>query len=129
MQRSLFAAVGGFDSRLMNLGDKEFCQRAYAAGFEIAYCQSAIVHHPARHRLRALLHKARRQARASMKLAALQGKAQPRASFLPLGYPFWRAVSADVNLPTLSQKLLFAGVIHCLKWTIAATLLFSPQNS
>ena len=129
VQRRLFEAVGGFDSRLMNLGDKEFCQRASAAGYKIAYAQSAIVYHPARYTLKSLLHKARRQARASVRLAALQGKARPRANFLPLGYPFWRAVSADTNLPQLRQKLLFAGVIHCLKWTIAVTLLFSPQNS
>lgn len=124
IHRTVFEAVGYFDERLLNLGDKEFCQRAYAAGFAIAYCAEAAVHHPARASLKALLHKAQRQAKASVRLADLKGEFCPQTSFLPLGYGFWRAVIQDPNLLTLRHKLMFVVVIHCLKWTIAATLLF-----
>lgn len=126
IHRSVFEAVGYFDERLLNLGDKEFCQRAYAAGVAIAYCAEAVVYHPARSTLKALLSKGRRQARASVRLATLKGKPRPQASFLPLGYGFWRTVRHDPNLPTFKQKLVFIWVIHRLKWTIAATLRFTP---
>jgi GT2 family glycosyltransferase len=128
VHRSVFEAVGRFDQRLINLGDKEFCQRADAAGFRVAYCPNAMVWHPARTTLQALLHKARRQARASVKLAALRGEPAPQANFLPLGWAFWRAVATDPKLPRLSQKLMFVAVIHSLKWVIAYTLFISPQH-
>lgn len=123
IHRRVFEAVGYFDERLLNLGDKEFCQRAHRAGFAIAYCAEAAVQHPARSTLKALLYKAQRQARASVKLARLKGERHPHASFLLLGYDFWKAVAADPILPRLWQKLAFVIVLHCLKWTIAATLL------
>lgn len=68
IRRSVLNEVGWFDERRLNLGDKDFFQRAHAAGFEVVYCPAAVVWHPARTILKALLYKGRRQARAAAKL-------------------------------------------------------------
>ncbi len=125
-RRQVLDQVGGFEERLLNLGDKEWGQRVDAAGWQVVFCPSAIVHHPARSTLKALLSKGRRQARASVKLAQLRGELRPQANFLPLGWTFWRAVWSDRNLPTLAQKLAFVWVIHRLKWAIVWELLLTP---
>jgi glycosyltransferase involved in cell wall biosynthesis len=52
--------AGHFDDSLETAGDFEFCRRAVATGFRLSYCENAIVRHPARQRLAALLLKARR---------------------------------------------------------------------
>lgn len=51
-----FAAVGGFDPTWRHIGeDVDFCFRARDAGFELAYCPSAIVEHEGEHELGPLL--------------------------------------------------------------------------
>ena len=64
--RALFETTGGFDARLMSGGDVEFCHRATrhfkGVGPALAYCPQAVLHHPLRSDLGALLAKARRVA-------------------------------------------------------------------
>lgn len=64
--RTLFAAAGGFDARLKSGGDVEFCRRAArhytGAGPALRHCPRAVLRHPLRHDLTALLTKARRVA-------------------------------------------------------------------
>jgi cellulose synthase/poly-beta-1,6-N-acetylglucosamine synthase-like glycosyltransferase len=57
VRRNVFKKIGAFDGRLMSSGDLEFCQRAFNSRFKIDYCKSALVLHPARSTLRALLKK------------------------------------------------------------------------
>lgn len=125
-RRQVLDQVGEFEERLLNLGDQEWGQRVDAEGWQVVFCPGAIVHHPARSTLKALLSKGRRQARASVKLAQLRSDMLPQANFLPLGWEFWKAVWSDRNLPILAQKLRFVWVIHRLKWAIAITLLLTP---
>ena len=49
-----------FDARLQTGGDVEFCHRATAAGFRLAYSPAAEVEHPARETTRELMKKVRR---------------------------------------------------------------------
>ena len=58
--RSAFEAAGPFDARLKSGGDREWCGRAVAAGFDIAYAPEAVVAHPARRTLDELGRKIRR---------------------------------------------------------------------
>jgi cellulose synthase/poly-beta-1,6-N-acetylglucosamine synthase-like glycosyltransferase len=119
-RKAVLEQVGGFDERLLNLGDKEFGQRVYGAGWQVVYCDAAYVWHPARD-FRGLIQKARRQTRANYKLAQLRGERWQFSAgqFLPLGVSFWRGVLRDGNLKGWREKLGFVAVIHCVKWAIA----------
>ncbi|MGB1586991.1 MAG: glycosyltransferase [Thermoplasmatota archaeon] len=59
VRREVFDDVGMF-SPVASIGDREFGQRAQAAGHEIAWAPDAIVLHPARQQLGPLLRKMRR---------------------------------------------------------------------
>jgi cellulose synthase/poly-beta-1,6-N-acetylglucosamine synthase-like glycosyltransferase len=120
-----FEQSGGFDERLLNLGDKEFCQRTWALGWQIVYAPLAIVHHPARPNMRSLLAKTVRQTRANWRLAQL--RQEPIRlylyHFLPLGWRFYWAVWRDRNLSSPLHKIRFTWVLHRLKGAIAGELL------
>lgn len=62
VHRRVFERVGPFDAALQSGGDFEFCQRAVRAGCRLDYAASAVVGHPARDSLAALLRKNRRVA-------------------------------------------------------------------
>jgi GT2 family glycosyltransferase len=67
LPRALFKAVGGFDARLMSGGDIAFCRHAArhwpGPGPVLVHCPQAVLHHPLRSDMPALLAKARRVAR------------------------------------------------------------------
>jgi glycosyltransferase involved in cell wall biosynthesis len=46
-RREVLEAVGPFNARLRSNGDREFCMRATAAGFRLAYAPGAVVRHDA----------------------------------------------------------------------------------
>jgi GT2 family glycosyltransferase len=121
-RRLVLEKVGGFEARLLNLGDQEWGQRVFAAGWDVVYCPSAIIQHPARSTLEALLVKGRRQARANVRLSQLCRKKAPTFSFMPMGWEFWRSVWRNRNLPTWQEKVSFACVVHRFKWAIALVL-------
>lgn len=58
-RRDVFEAVGPF-AEVGSIGDREWGQRAEAAGHPIAWAPEAVVRHPARSRLKPLLRKMRR---------------------------------------------------------------------
>ena len=66
LPRALFEAVGGFDATLMSGGDVEFCRHAArhwpGPGPVLVHCPQAVLDHPLRADLAALLTKARRVA-------------------------------------------------------------------
>ena len=66
LPRALFEASGGFDGTLMSGGDVEFCRRAArhfaGPGPALVHCPWAVLRHPLRADLPALLAKARRVA-------------------------------------------------------------------
>ena len=62
VHRQVFERVGPFDAALQSGGDFEFCQRAVQGGCRLVYAAAAVVGHPARDSLAALLRKNRRVA-------------------------------------------------------------------
>jgi glycosyltransferase involved in cell wall biosynthesis len=60
MSKLLFERLTGFDAGRFSGGDAEFCRRATAAGARLAYCEAAVVLHPARQSWSELSKKVRR---------------------------------------------------------------------
>lgn len=81
--------AGNFNSNLKSGGDTEFCQRAVKHGFQIAYCKDAIVKHPARKTVRAILNKTKRMT--GGRLDKLETKKDQYFSFLKFSKPPLRA--------------------------------------
>jgi cellulose synthase/poly-beta-1,6-N-acetylglucosamine synthase-like glycosyltransferase len=68
-RREVFRRVGEFDSTLRSGGDLEWGHRVTAAGLQIAFCEEAVVEHPARDRLSQVLARARRVAGGQYRLS------------------------------------------------------------
>lgn len=64
-----FARVGGFDARLRSGGDKQWGNRAHAAGVPLHYCPAALVRHPARRSMDELFRKRARVVGGHLSLA------------------------------------------------------------
>jgi len=60
VHHSVFSVTGPFREDLKSGGDKEFCLRARNYGFRLKYCVEAVVQHPPRRYLSALISKERR---------------------------------------------------------------------
>lgn len=54
-RRSVVERIGGFDGRMRSLGDREWGARAFDAGYRLDYAPGAVVAHPARRSLGALI--------------------------------------------------------------------------
>lgn len=80
VRREVFTAVGLFDPRLSSGGDAEHGRRASTAGFPIELDRAAIVRHPCRRELLALLMKAHRVGFGFGQTARLHGVDVSRAS-------------------------------------------------
>jgi len=85
----VFHQVGYFNSSLKSGGDTEFCQRAVKHGFQIVYCKGAIVKHPARKTVRAILNKTKRMT--GGRLDKLETKKDQYFSFFKFSKPPLRA--------------------------------------
>ncbi len=46
--RSIFTKVGLFNDNMKSLGDREWCNRAVAAGYPLVYADDVVIDHPAR---------------------------------------------------------------------------------
>jgi glycosyltransferase involved in cell wall biosynthesis len=111
----VFREVGPFNGEMTHLGDREWGQRATAAGNVIVYSEAAWVGHPARSNLRELTQKVTAQARAKRQLEPVEFLRSLKL-MMPLSLRFYRSVWGDSNLPTIGSKLQFISVIHWLKW-------------
>jgi GT2 family glycosyltransferase len=75
MHRSAFDAVGGFDESFRHIGeDLDLCWRARDAGYGLAWCEGAVVSHPAERTLRPVLRRAAAQAHSEHQINLLYGK-------------------------------------------------------
>lgn len=72
--RQGFAAAGPFDEAFMSSGDYEWGRRAHSAGVSLHFEPSAVVEHPARHSVAALVVKLRRHAGGNWLLRRRQGR-------------------------------------------------------
>lgn len=81
-----------FDGSLRSGGDADFCLRARAAGFGLAYTPDAVIRHPARPTRQALLQKVRRISSGGRRVRALQGRDdRPKVRF---GFGAYRTARA-----------------------------------
>lgn len=55
--KHIFQEIGKFNPQLKSNGDREWCNRVFAQGYQLAYAANAIVKHPARHSLAEIYHK------------------------------------------------------------------------
>jgi GT2 family glycosyltransferase len=121
-------SVGGFDARLRSRGDEEFCRRVRAIGHGVAYCDDAVVAHPARHSLAALVHRTRRLAgggvgldrlrhptRGARALASLSALA---LEFVPPAH-FAARVFADASVHGIGRKARVILLLMLLRWVSA----------
>lgn len=79
-RRSVFDTVGAFDGRLRSLGDKEWGQRVFQAGYDLVYDEGAVVRHPARETIADLWRRAARTAGGFFDLMR-QGAHAPQALY------------------------------------------------
>jgi len=93
VHKSAFARAGLFDERLQSNGDFEFCRRAVGASCSLGYSGTALVRHPARATLRALIMQSRRMAIGASDAWALKVHNADKSFFafwLPAWRPRWR---------------------------------------
>ena len=100
VRRPAFDGAGGFNAAMKSGGDSDFCRRCQALGLAIGYAESALVRHPSRETLGALLTKNRRVA-AGYFGHALQRRAETGKS-LWAQLPFWWRLRAREWLHILS---------------------------
>jgi glycosyltransferase involved in cell wall biosynthesis len=93
VRRQLFAELGSFDTRFRSGGDRAWGNRVLDAGYRLAYCAEAAVHHDAR-RLDGLLLKSRR----------LAGQEWSRA--LAAGGGLGSALKSDLQIYSLRVRRL-----------------------
>jgi glycosyltransferase involved in cell wall biosynthesis len=113
----MFKAVGMFDDKLLSLGDRQWGERVSNAGYKVVYSPTAIVYHPARSTLKALLKKARFQARS--KAIFYPWTIKELINFLlPESRKFYRTIFRDRSLKGI-EKLTFLFAHHALRYAIA----------
>jgi GT2 family glycosyltransferase len=96
MRRDVLDVVR-FDPTLRTGGDADFCLRAKAEGFALAYAPDARISHPARRSRRELLTKVRRIASGAPRVRALQGSTRRPQARLSLG-PYSTARTAGYRV-------------------------------
>lgn len=123
VQRRVFDTVGPFAERLKSGGDREWGERAAAHGYLPGYADTAVVYHPARRSLTALIAKTRRVKGGLFVLNQNDARLWARTTQLlsdftpPVGR--LRAVLADRSLSTLERRLRVAAVLLVVKYAAA----------
>lgn len=98
-RRDVLDAVGPFDARLKSAGDVEWGQRVHAAGYPVAYADDAVVRHPARDNLRALVRRVLRVTGGLRDLRRVQAASDTTGALL-------RGLYADLLLAALPLAIL-----------------------
>ncbi len=124
-RRDVFDAVGGFRAHMSE--DADWCLRARAAGYRIAYAPAAVVAHPARRTWAELTRKWERLVRESAALHRAHGGGAAgwrlRIWALPLSaVAHLPKVLASSKLPRMTDRVAAAGILFRLRfWRFAAT--------
>lgn len=123
--RTVFAQVGEFDSTLQSSGDREWGERAQAAGVRPIYAEDVRVAHPARRTLAEMLRKNRRRFEGDVRMRQLR-EAPPAHSLLLRIRPPLRSTVRNLGLlspPTVRSKVLYSGArlaVHYMNLYIEA---------
>ncbi len=116
VRREVFERVGPFAEELLSGGDREFGERARAAGARIAYCVDAVVRHPARVNIAELATKTRRVVRGALDA----GHAPPNwRSWLRQAVPPLGAHRRSKAFPNRRDRLAYIGgevAAHYVRW-------------
>lgn len=119
--RRVLEHVGPFNADLQSGGDVEWGERVAEAGYELVYAADAVIGHPARGSLTALMARRRRDVGGGMHLRQLQ-----QQSGGPTPRTFWGAkllqeLTTIWKEPTLSgttQRVRLVGVAMLLRWAV-----------
>lgn len=120
--RKILETVGLFNDRLPSVGDKEWGQRVFEAGYEVIYSPNAVVHHPARNR-KQLMAKARRCAFGNWAIYQKLTWMDLWGLVSPINISEYRKVINDNNLKGFKEKLTFILTINQLKYVTAFTVI------
>lgn len=133
-RRDMFDGVGPFDGTLQSSGDFEWSRRAVAADYRIAFAPRAIVKHPARRTLRALVRKQRRVTRGRMVLRR-RGHDMHFPGVRGLLRVPWPMLARDRHHPALQGRtswfVRYAAMVVVMRWTWAWDLAMyrvAPQR-
>lgn len=123
-RRSVVDQVGPFDGAIRSRGDYEWGRRVWAAGFRQAYAADAVVRHPARRSLRAMVAKARRIRGGDLGVGALDTSALATAARVGRGLlPPWKALPhyrAYRSTYGRGRALRFFGATYLRQVTVTA---------
>lgn len=136
VRRIVAISLGGFDDNLQSGGDFEFCRRAKQAGHTLTYAPTAVVRHPPRDSLGALLRKNRRTAGGILLELGVQNQtALHRAWALKfLFYPrprhWWRLLSGRQALRNmkLRRRVPLLALHILLQYHFAVSVLRRPPD-
>jgi len=123
----VFSHVGLFNERLLSLGDREWGERVSRAGYRVAYSSEAIVFHPARATLKALLTKIRLQTQHKALLKPWRWK-DVSGQLQPVNLRFYQSLMNDPVMVTPLQKLEYFLVFYRVKYAIAIEMLMSIRS-
>jgi glycosyltransferase involved in cell wall biosynthesis len=113
--RKIIDEVGMFDGRLFSLGDLEFGQRVYTAGFKQDLCTDALVYHPTRSSLKSHMKKRLRTGLGSYSLSHYYPERYGRTAiislvnplrFLPPKFSSYLQVFKDYKKYSMKQNIL-----------------------
>jgi glycosyltransferase involved in cell wall biosynthesis len=130
--RPVFDAVGEFSSDLESSGDREWGERASAAGVRGIYAADVRVDHPRRRSLPELNRKAKRLCRGDAQLRALRGEPRRPIRLRPFVRPPVRGTLRNLGQlrpPTVRSKVLYASVavaVHYIN-AVQQTLRRTPS--
>ncbi len=123
--KSVFEIVGPFDERLYSSGDLEWGQRAHARGVQLKYCPDAVIAHPARTTVRALLRKYRRTAGGHFAVRGLRAQSHLAALAEIARRPVRRTLGDGPHTHLRWwDRVRFLGV----EWAIAGTRLLETAR-
>ncbi|MCS3904387.1 glycosyltransferase involved in cell wall biosynthesis [Methylohalomonas lacus] len=102
--KALCESIGGFDASRFSGGDAEFCRRAGRQGIHVAYCQDALIRHPARDSWQAHVHKTRRIKGGQIRHGTLSSRVRFGVKILMPPVWAWRTILQNKQL-TPGQQL------------------------
>lgn len=121
VRRDVLDAVGPFEARLRSGGDKEWGQRASAAGFTLTYDEDLVVQHPTRRTLAELRRKYQRIAEGDIERRALGLSSRPALYLRRLVPPLLmiRQGWAEAEITSLAGRTRYAGAVVAMRYVRA----------